>query len=198
MKSFRSRVMRFVRHWHARVGVMAAIFFLFLALSGLALNHTDALGLVKHEVNNTWLMRWYGFKPAVPTHGYLFEDGYFAASGERWVMNGHVLLDQGLSATRQHLVGAIAWGDMRAISSEDHLFLYLPDGTRVDNLSGAALPNTPIKRLGIIRHRHYAATGAGNRSRPLCHGGWPCLADFESCKNKCYGAPCLGQRTAFT
>ncbi|PKO51668.1 MAG: hypothetical protein CVU27_05655 [Betaproteobacteria bacterium HGW-Betaproteobacteria-20] len=150
MKSFRSRVMRFVRHWHARVGVMAAIFFLFLTLSGLALNHTDALGLVKHEVNNTWLMRWYGFKPAVPTHGYLFEDGYFAASGERWVMNGHVLLDQGLSETRQHLVGAIAWGDMRAISSEDHLFLYLPDGTRVDNLSGAALPNTPIKRLGSI------------------------------------------------
>lgn len=142
--------MHFVRHWHARVGAMAAIFFLFLALSGLALNHTDALGLVKRDVNTTWLMRWYGLKPEVPTRGYLFKDGYFAASDERWVMDDHVLLDLGLSETKQHLVGAIAWGEMRAVAGTDNLYLYMPDGKLVDNLSGAALPDTPIKRLGIM------------------------------------------------
>ena len=150
MKSFRSRMMHFVRHWHARVGAMAAIFFLLLAVSGLALNHTDVLNLAKYQVHANWLMRWYGLKPSVPTRGYLFKDGYFAASGERWVMDNHVLLDQGLSETKQNLVGAITWGDMRAIASEDHLFLYLPDGKLVDSLSGAALPNAPIKRLGSI------------------------------------------------
>ena len=142
--------MHFVRHWHARVGAMAAIFFLLLSVSGLALNHTDVLNLAKYQVHTNWLMRWYGLKPTVPTHGYLFKDGYFAASGERWVMDDHLLLDQGLSETKQNLVGAIAWGDIRAIASADSLYLYLPDGQLVDKLSGTDLPNRPIKRLGII------------------------------------------------
>lgn len=142
--------MHFVRHWHARVGALAAVFFLFLSFSGLALNHTDALSLSKYQVHTHWLMRWYGLKPSVPTSGYLFKDGYFATSGERWVMDGHVVLEQGSPETKQHLIGAIAWGDMRAIASEDHLFLYLPDGKLVDDLSGTALPGMPIKRLGSI------------------------------------------------
>jgi len=142
--------MHFVRNWHARVGAMAAIFFLLLSFSGLALNHTDALNLAKYQVHTNWLMAWYGLKPAVPVTGYLFKNGYFAASGERWVMDDHVLFDQGLSESKQNLVGAIAWGDMRAIASEDNLFLYLSDGRLVDSISSAALPNTPIKRLGTI------------------------------------------------
>ncbi len=143
--SRRARAMRFIRHWHARAGVLLGIFFLFLAFSGLALNHTDSLGLAKQPINTSWLMRWYGLKPTVPTHGYLFKDGYLASAGGRWVMDGHVL-----SETNQLTVGAITWGDMRAIASADGLFLYLPDGQLVDKLSGAALPNRPIKRLGSI------------------------------------------------
>lgn len=137
--------MHFVRHWHARVGAMAAIFFLLLAVSGLALNHTDTLNLAKYQVHSNWLMRWYGLQSTIPASGYLFKDGYFVASKERWVMDGQVLPEP-----KQNLIGAISWGDMRAIASEDYLFLYLSDGKLLDSLSGAALPNTPIKRLGRI------------------------------------------------
>lgn len=143
--SRRARAMRFIRHWHARAGVLLGIFFLFLAFSGLALNHTDALGLAKHSLNTNWLMRWYGLKPTIPTQGYLFKDGYLASAAGRWVMDGRVL-----SETDQLTVGAITWGDMRAIASTGDLFLYLPDGQLVDKLSGTALPGMPIKRLGSI------------------------------------------------
>lgn len=150
MKSLRSRIMHFVRHWHARIGALAAVFFLFLSISGIALNHTDALHLAKTPVQAGWLMRWYGLKPVIPTHGYVFKDGYFAASDERWVLNGHELAAQDLSANKQTLVGAIAWGDMRAIASEDQLYLYLANGQQVDHISAPTLPATPIERLGII------------------------------------------------
>jgi len=150
MKSLRSRIMHFVRHWHARIGALAAVFFLFLSISGIALNHTDALHLAKTPVQAGWLMRWYGLKPAIPTHGYVFNDGYFAASDERWVLNGHELAAQDFSAYKQNLVGAIAWGDMRAIASEDQLYLYLANGQQVDHISTPTLPETPIEKLGVI------------------------------------------------
>lgn len=150
MKSFRSRIMHFVRHWHARLGALAALFFLVLSMSGIALNHTDTLGLAKHQIQTNWLMRWYGFKPMIPSRGYLFKDGYFAASDDRWVMDGYELTGQGMAESKPHLVGAIAWGNMRAIASESYLYLYQADGRQVDALSSATLPNTPIERLGVI------------------------------------------------
>ncbi|MGZ8983361.1 MAG: PepSY domain-containing protein [Methylotenera sp.] len=142
--------MRFVRHWHARAGVLLATFFLFLAVSGLALNHTDALGLAKQHINTHWLMRWYGLKPSVPTRGYLFRDGYLASTEARWVMDGRILVNQSLAEDNQTPVGAITWGAMRAVANADNLFLYLADGRMVDKLSSAALPGSPIKRLGTI------------------------------------------------
>jgi uncharacterized iron-regulated membrane protein len=155
--SHRFRIVRFVRHWHARTGVLLAILFLFLALSGLALNHTDALGLGKHDVNASWLMRWYGLKPSVPTRGYLFKDGYLAAADGRWVMDGRVL-----SEANQAPVGAITWGDMRAVAGADNLYLYLPDGQLVDKLSGVALPGSSIKRLGSIGAQLALETAQGS------------------------------------
>lgn len=140
-------MMHFVRHWHARLGVLAAVFFLLLALSGFALNHTDALGLAKRDVNTAWLMRWYGLKTLLPTHGYLFKDGYLAVSGERWIMDGQVLAAH---EAKQALVGAATWGDMRAVATADSLYLYTPDGQLVDKLTGASLPNGLIKHLAVI------------------------------------------------
>ncbi len=147
MKSLRARMMQLVRHWHARLGVLMAIFFLLLAFSGFALNHTDALGLAKRDVSTAWLMRWYGLKTLLPTRGYLFKDGYLAVSGERWVMDGQLLA---VHEATQALVGAVTWGDMRAVATADSLYLYTPDGQLVDKLTGASLPNGPIKNLAVI------------------------------------------------
>ncbi|NOT69539.1 MAG: hypothetical protein HOP04_14790 [Methylophilaceae bacterium] len=137
-----TRVIRFVRHWHARLGVLLAIFFLILAVTGLALNHTDALGLAKREINAAWLMRWYGLESAVPK-AYLFKDGYLAAFDERWVMDG-----QRLAGAKPVPVGAISWSDLRAVAERDNLYLFMPDGQVLDKLSGAALPGKTIEQLG--------------------------------------------------
>ena len=145
MKSLRARVMHFVRRWHARIGVLAAIFFVLLSTSGVALNHTDALHLAKTPVQADWLMRWYGLKPQIPDRGYVFQRGYFAASDERWVMNGHEV-----ALKAQTPVGAVAWGDVLAIASENDLYLYLADGQLVDHVTAAMLPGTPIKALGLV------------------------------------------------
>ncbi len=143
-------MMHFIRRWHAKIGVLAAIFFLFLSISGVALNHTDALHLAKTPVQTSWLMRWYGLKPEIPTQGYVFKDEYFAASNERWVLNGYELHDLGLPISKPEIIGAVAWNDMFVIASTEHLFLYTKEGQQVDHLFAASLPAPIIRRLGLV------------------------------------------------
>lgn len=47
-------------HWHQRLGVSSALLFVVIAVTGIMLNHTSALQLAKHQVNQTWLIEWYG------------------------------------------------------------------------------------------------------------------------------------------
>lgn len=138
--------MHFVRHWHARFGVFSAVFLLLLAISGLALNHTDSLGLAKRKITTPWLMHWYGLKSTQPTHGFLFQKGYLADADARWVMDGQPLL-----ASTKPPLGALEWSGMRVIVNADTLYLYQADGQLIDKFSGADLPNKPIKRLGILK-----------------------------------------------
>lgn len=144
--SARTRILRFLRHWHARLGVLAALFFLYLATSGIALNHTYELQLDKKQVGTPWLMRWYGLHAAVPDQGYSFEHGYFTGDEQRWVMDGK-LLEQ---ASGQP-VGAVETGGVRYLANRDTLYVYRPEGLLVDKMHGSTLPDSSIQRIGIER-----------------------------------------------
>lgn len=138
-----TRLLRLVRHWHARAGVLAAVFFLFLAATGLALNHTDALQLARKQVDADWLMRWYGVKSEAPAQGYLFDHGYFIGNRERWVMDGHEL-----PSSPEAVRGAVEIAGMRYLATASAIHVYQPDGSLVDRLTGSALPAVPVSRIG--------------------------------------------------
>jgi uncharacterized iron-regulated membrane protein len=151
-----TRVIRFVRHWHARLGVMLAFLFLIIAVTGLALNHTDSLSLAKREIHASWLMRWYGLKPVIPEQAYQFKDGYLVAADSYWVMDG-----QRLAGVKAAPVGAISWGDLRAVADVQSLYLLMADGRLVDKLFGSALPAGEIVRLGSLKNALVLKTGQG-------------------------------------
>ena len=46
--------------WHRWVGLVAALFVIVLAVTGLALNHTEELQLDARHVRTAWLLDWYG------------------------------------------------------------------------------------------------------------------------------------------
>jgi len=62
-------VLLLLRRWHGRIGVLAAAFFLFLAVTGIALNHAAALGLNAYRMHATWLARWSGIAAESPVQG---------------------------------------------------------------------------------------------------------------------------------
>lgn len=139
-----TRAIRFARHWHARCGVLLSIFFLLLAGTGLALNHTEALDLARTQVSATWLMRWYGVKAEAAPPGYLLGQGYFVGSRQRWVMDGRTL-----PVAPEPVLGAVEAGGVRYLASTAALYLYQPDGTLIEKQSGSTLPDAPIRRIGV-------------------------------------------------
>lgn len=151
-----TRVIRFIRHWHARIGVLAALFFLFLASTGLALNHTDALQLSRKQVGAPWLMRWYGLAAETPTQGYLFARGYFVADGHRWLMDGH-----NLSASPEAVIGAAEVGGMRYLATTSAVHIYQPDGSLVERLTGPALPAATLQHIGAAGNFLLVQTAQG-------------------------------------
>jgi uncharacterized iron-regulated membrane protein len=138
-----TRMIRFIRHWHARVGVLAALFFLLLASTGLALNHTDTLALAKQQVSASWLMRWYGLKGAVPQQGYLIGNGYVVGDSHRWIMDGHAV-----PAAQAQLLGVVEVNGLRYLATSDQIRIYQPDGVSIDKMTGGALPALPLHRIG--------------------------------------------------
>jgi hypothetical protein len=61
--AFRNRIIKHLREWHRRLGIVAAFFLIFLSFTGIALNHIDSFALAKHKIKSAWLLDYYGIKP---------------------------------------------------------------------------------------------------------------------------------------
>lgn len=154
--SARTRIIRFVRHWHARVGVLAALLFLLLSATGMMLNHTHALKLDHHQVRAAWLTRWYGLDADQNARVWPLGKGALLTADQRWWLDGNNIAEH-----RPAVIGAVEHAGMRYIATSNTLALYLPDGQLVEKLDVTTLPGTPIHRLGNTRHGIVIETGAG-------------------------------------
>lgn len=132
---------RFIRRWHARLGLTAALFFIALVVTGVALNHTERLGLAKTAIQSETLNRWYGLPP--PRILASYPDAAFVATPEAWLYQGRRLAEGGGA-----VVGVVALPDMLAVATAQSLALYTPAGERIDVLRGSALPQVPLTALG--------------------------------------------------
>lgn len=132
---------RFIRRWHARLGLTAALFFIVLVVTGVALNHTERLGLAHSQVRSEALNNWYGLPP--PRILAVYPDAGFVATPEAWLYQGRRLAEGGGA-----VIGAVALPDMLAVATAQSLYLYTRSGERVDTLRGVALPQLPLAVLG--------------------------------------------------
>lgn len=132
---------RFIRRWHARLGLTAALFFIVLVVTGVALNHSERLGLAHTAVQSDTLNRWYGLPP--PRLLSAYPDASFIATPEAWLYQGRKLAEGGGA-----VVGVVVLPDMLAVATAQSIVLYTRAGERIDTLRGSALPQLPLTALG--------------------------------------------------
>jgi hypothetical protein len=127
---------------HRHGGIVAALFVIVVCITGIALNHTDSLGLNKRMVNVAWLMQWYGIKPPQNT-SYAIGDSYISHSGTRLLLNGQTIAGQ-----YPRVSGAIQLPNYNVVALNDSLLLLTPDGTVIEALRQVHGVPANIHRIG--------------------------------------------------
>jgi len=123
--------------WHRRIGLSVVIMVIFLAITGLLLNHSPSLSLSKNTLRYSWLMDWYGFEKTALT-GFNLEGQWLSHSGHTELF----LNAQPVASCQPPLLGAAYVQSQFLALCQDALVILNPDGElveKLDKLSG--LPN---------------------------------------------------------
>ncbi|TMH86755.1 MAG: hypothetical protein E6H42_05600 [Betaproteobacteria bacterium] len=149
-------LLRLLRRWHARIGFAALLFFLILAVTGLALNHGQSLGLDGRFVHAEWLARWYGIKSEPPRR--VFRSGHhvLTAANGRWLLDGKISGEKLPQA-----VGLVELADVFVVASDTALHVYRENGELIEKVGPGALPGAPVRAIGSNARRIVLRTASG-------------------------------------
>jgi hypothetical protein len=141
----RPRLVGLLWHWHRRMGVIAAVFAVMLAVTGVVLNHSAEWGLDRRFVDWGWLSQVYGDNSSnLPAF----------QLGDMWVSraaNGHVYLDaQDVVLCSGKLVGAVAADDLLYAGCAEELLLVTREGALVESVNASTGLPVPLQAIGLI------------------------------------------------
>ncbi len=139
----RAKLLRSLYIWHRYIGLAAALFVVLLTITGLALNHTEELALDSTHVKSATLLDWYGIRAPEQITSYLAGPTLISAVGERLYWNGELL--PGLTPP---LIGALEYAGLIVVGVADHLLLFTPDGTLIEELGSSAGVPAGLQALG--------------------------------------------------
>jgi hypothetical protein len=155
----RHLLLRILRRWHARIGIVSMLFFLVLALTGLMLNHGSGMGLDARFIHAAWLARWYGMKTDAPRQAFRTAHHELIAANGRWLIDKRTVGEQSPQP-----IGLAELPGMYAIASDAMLYVYRDDGQLIDRLERNALPGTPVQALGSGEGKFLLRTASGSYS----------------------------------
>lgn len=141
----RPRLVNLLWRWHRRLGLLAALFALVLAGSGIVLNHTAELGLDRAFVDSPWLRQAYGDRS---TDLRAFE------LGGHWLSraaNGRVYFDAvEVAPCRGDLVGALSTGPLLLAGCAEELLLITGSGELVESVTASTGLPVPLTGIGLV------------------------------------------------
>ena len=133
-----------VRRLHRSLGAGAAVFIIFMVLSGLAINHSNGLGLDQHHVSQAFVLDWYGLEEPEHIRSFALGNDWLSFAGSQLYLNGNSVagLSNGVGAVSSH-------GILVAAGSEE-LLLLDPDGRLVERLPWGPPGAGPIESIGLL------------------------------------------------
>jgi len=135
--------------WHRYAGLFAALFVIFVTITGIALNHTDDLAFKKQHISSTILLALYNVHP--PTTVLQFK------TATRLVTQADDLLFIGKNsvlASQSTLVGAMELEEFLVVALSDRLLLIDAGNQLADTLTDIDGVPSNIINLGKDNHGH--------------------------------------------
>ena len=129
--------------WHRRTGLSAIVLVIILAVTGIMLNHTDALELDQKYVEASWLLGWYGLEPEGEAVSYDVGDHVITVLDHQVFFNSYPV-----ATTDQTFHGAVWAEQLIVLAFDTELLLLTHDGDVVERMpTGHGFSN--IQRIGI-------------------------------------------------
>lgn len=123
----KNKLWRFLYKFHRYTGLSSALVLLMLAVTGIALNHTDRLKLDSTMIQSSTLLDWYGIKSRSKLTSYALKKHWITQSEQQLFFNHAPLLK-----TENKLRGAIETADYIAIAFNQSLLLLTLEGEIIE------------------------------------------------------------------
>ena len=145
-----------LRSLHRGLGATAALFVIILAITGIALNHTNELKLDQRYLSWDWLLAHYGMDKVEADAIYLAERETISQFGNQ------VFIDaKPVAKSDSHLVGAIRLDDLMVLAFEESLVLINPEGELVERMGATAGVPPLIQNIGVYHGEPVLQTEVG-------------------------------------
>ncbi|MDQ8207142.1 PepSY-associated TM helix domain-containing protein [Coraliomargarita sp. SDUM461003] len=134
---------RVILAWHRWMGLVSALFLVVLSITGLALNHTERLGLDTIQLKHSWVLRRYGMAAGSEIEAYRIHTSDTLAH-----LNGQLFYNgQPLTSAATPL--GIIEGDPITVVATAHRLIYLSrDGQLIESLHHSQLPYSKLIAVG--------------------------------------------------
>lgn len=142
--------------WHRRIGLLCAIFVLFLSVTGLLLNHTSSLKLDSIKINSSILASLYGL-PQVSPSAFAVGDQWLTHNG----INSLYLDQKRIGQCQQPLQGAVRLNDLLHVLCQDELLLFTADGQLLEKITPLLGLPAATSALAVSDHQLLLKTPAG-------------------------------------
>ena len=137
------RYLRWFYLWHRRLGIVAALLFVILVITGIMLNHTSELKLAERAVTANGLLAWYGMKP--PAARISFKaSGHFISQ-----MQDELFFDDRPLPIRGQLMGAVILDPLVFVVTQTAVLALLDTGETVEMQSLPAALSGQVRRVGV-------------------------------------------------
>lgn len=159
--------------WHRRVGLLALLLVIILAITGIMLNHTERFKMDETYINNSWLLSWYGIEPEDEPVSYRV--------GQHIISSWHNQLffdDNAISELEQNIHGAIGGEQFIVIALDDEIILLSYEGEFIERIS-TSISFSNIRRLGLKYERPVIET-----SEPLYYIADEHILDWDVITNE--------------
>lgn len=140
----RSKPKRFTAFlWHRRIGLLALVLVIVLAITGILLNHTEQLALDENYVQSSLVLDWYGLEPDGEPVSYPVDQHIITQWQHQLFFDNSVI-----TTNAQSLRGAIRAEQFIVIAFDSEILLLSKQGELVERIpTGTSFSNT--RRLGM-------------------------------------------------
>lgn len=136
--------LRSIYQWHRYAGLVAALFIIIIAVTGIMINHSSRLTLNSTYVKSDWLLNFYGIKAPDKVQSYSLKNNWLSQWKNQIYLNTHFIHKE-----RQTILGAITYADIIIVALADALLVFTEDGELIERVAGSEGVPSGIEAIGL-------------------------------------------------